>query len=45
MPVLAVDGVADPVVDGQWLDLESARETLVTRHWWPLVEHRLTAAR
>ena len=45
VPVLAVDGVADPVVDGEWLDLESARDTLSTRHWWPVVEHRLTAAR
>ena len=45
VPVLAVDGAADPVVDGEWIDLERARDALGTRHWWPVVEHRLTAPR
>jgi hypothetical protein len=42
VPVIAVDGGPEPVVSGEWVDVESARDTLGGRHWWPIVEHRLS---
>jgi hypothetical protein len=44
VPVVVVDGAPEPAVDGEWVDLESARDQLSTRHWWPIVEHHLGAA-
>jgi hypothetical protein len=44
VPVIAVDGGPEPVVSGEWVDVESARDTLGGRHWWPIVEHRLGPA-
>jgi hypothetical protein len=43
VPVLTVDGDPAPVVPREWVDLESARDTLSDRHWWPVVEHHLGA--
>jgi hypothetical protein len=44
VPVVVVDGAPEPAVDGEWVDLASARDQLSTRHWWPIVEHHLGAA-
>ena len=44
VPVVAVAGDAEPVVAGEWVEVESARDTLGARHWWPIVEHHLRTA-
>ena len=41
VPVFEPTEPVDPVVDGRWLTLDSARADLSIRHWWPIVEHRL----
>lgn len=41
--VLALESSADPIVTGEWVDLETARDSLTPRHWWPIVEHHLSA--
>jgi hypothetical protein len=44
IPVFVADKRAGPVADGTWVTLDAARPDLHVRHWWPIVEHRLTAA-
>ena len=44
VPVIAVDRGLEPVVAGEWVEVESARDTLGARHWWPIVEHHLRTA-
>jgi hypothetical protein len=44
VPVFTVGEGGEPVVEGMWVTLGSARPDLSVRHWWPIVEHHLTAA-
>ena len=44
VPVFTIGEGAEPTAEGTWVTLDSARSDLSTRHWWPIVEHHLTAA-
>ncbi|MER7072225.1 NUDIX hydrolase [Terrabacter sp. NPDC000476] len=42
VPVFALDAAeagGEPVVDGRWLDLDTARPAVAARHWWPIARH------
>lgn len=41
VPVFEPVEAVEPSCDGAWMTLDSARSVLSTRHWWPVVEHRL----
>ena len=41
VPVFATDDAPNPVVDGEWVSLDGARDELSVRHWWPIVETAL----
>lgn len=43
VPVFTVGEGVEPVVEGTWVTLDSARPELSVRHWWPIVEYHLTA--
>jgi hypothetical protein len=44
VPVFTIGEEAEPAAEGRWVTLDAARPDLSTRHWWPIVEHHLTAA-
>lgn len=41
VPVFTPSDEHDPIVEGSWLAIDSARQDLSVRHWWPIVEHHL----
>lgn len=41
VPVFRMEVEPDPVVDGSWVTVDTARKSLGERHWWPIVEHAL----
>ena len=43
VPVFVAGEGAEPVAEGRWITLDAARPDLDARHWWPIVEHHLTA--
>ena len=44
VPVFVGLDAGKPVADGEWVSLGRGRAELRSRHWWPIVEHHLTAA-
>lgn len=40
----AVAADVQPVVAGEWVELDQGRTELPARHWWPIVEHHLTTS-
>lgn len=45
VPVFVPTEPVEPVAEGSWVTLDSARADLSVRHWWPIVEHHLTCSR
>lgn len=43
VPVFRPVETVEPICDGTWLSPSSALSELTERHWWPIVEHHLSA--
>lgn len=41
VPVFLIDAPVEPVGEGNWHTVASARSSLEARHWWPIVHHHL----